>query len=509
MRQESRFLDPSKPPEFVVRLFQGSRKAMLVRAAAIIAVVAVIDWRFDVNISFGFLYLFPMLMVGAYLGPLQIAGVAALCTGLSEVFGPPYGWTIALGVPRLIVTFAAFYGAGIYVFQSARNRRLAAQHLEQIEREAALRREADEQLRFLIESSPAAILTLGADRSVLVANEAAHRLLELDSGELEGRPIATYLPALARVPISGEAPLFRTTMECRGRRQDGGVFLAQVWFSTYQTRSGPRLAAVVLDASDELRDRQEYSLQQLLAGSKIVVGAMFHEIRNICGAIGVVHTKLARDERLSENADLRALGNLVEGLGRMAGLELAPTKRPLAEVLEIRSVLEELRIVIEPEFRESGISIRWDVPDSIPPVWAERQALLQAFLNLVKNSQRAMEQQTPKQLTVAASLERESVVVRFIDTGCGVAAPEELFKPFQRGAVATGLGLYLSRAFLRGFHGEIVYEAQPTGCCFAVLLPRAAEREEGTPKEDADENSTIAAGRPHPVSGESRQAAGH
>jgi PAS domain S-box-containing protein len=475
---------------------------MLLRAAAIIAVVGAIDWRFDVNISFGFLYLFPMLMVGAYLGPWQIAAVAALCTGLSEVFGPPFGWTLAYGVPRLIISFAAFYGAGIYVFQTARNRRLASQHLEQIEREAALRRQADDQLRFLIESSPAAIFTLGADRRVLVANEAAHKLLGLEAGQLEGRAIATYLPALARVPLNGEGPLFRTTMECRGRRQDGGVFLAQVWFSTYRTESGPRLAAVALDASDELRDRQEDNLQQLLAGSKIAVSAMFHEIRNICGAIGVVHTKLLRDERLADTADFRALGGLVEGLGRMAGLELAPTKRPRAEVVDLRSILEELRIVIEPQFSDSGMAIRWNVPDSIPAVWAERQALLQAFLNIAKNSQRAMEGEPRKELSVTASEEGQSVMVRFVDTGCGVAAPGELFKPFQRGAAATGLGLYLSRAFLRSFHGEIEYEPRPAGCCFAVALPRAFE-------EDDSDNPITAARRPYSVPGESQQAAGH
>ena len=38
-----------------------------------------------------------------------------------------------------------------------------------------------------------------------------------------------------------------------------------------------------------------------------------------------------------------------------------------------------------------------------------------------------------------------------IDNGCGVAAPQRLFQRFQEGAEATGLGLYLSRAFLRAF----------------------------------------------------------
>ena len=63
------------------------------------------------------------------------------------------------------------------------------------------------------------------------------------------------------------------------------MFLAHVWFSTYQTKSGPRLAAVVFDSSEELRDRAEFNLQQILSGSKVLVGALCHEIRNVCGAI--------------------------------------------------------------------------------------------------------------------------------------------------------------------------------------------------------------------------------
>lgn len=498
------------PQRSLSSFLHGSRSASLGRAAAAIAVIALVDWRFDVNISFGFLYLFPMLMVGAHLTRWQIAAVAALCTGLSEAFAfASFPWTLPLGVPRLILTFAAFYGAGVYVFESVRNRRLADQHLAELEKQADLRREAEEQLRFLIESSPAGIFTLNVDRKVLLANEAAHRLLGVDRGKLEGQAVARYLPALASVPLNAQVSLFRTTMECRGRRQDGDVFLAQIWFSTYNTVSGPRLAAVVFDASEELREREEYSLQQLLAGSKIVVSAVCHEIRNICGAIAAVHSKLARDERLSQNGDFTALAGLVEGLGRMAGLELRQTKRLEAESIDVHSVLEELRIVIDPELRDAGISIRWDLPDSVPPVWAERQALLQAFLNLVKNSQRAMQGQRTGELIVRLSSEGDGVVVRFIDNGHGVAKPEHLFKPFQQGAAATGLGLYLSRAFVRAFRGDIRHEPQPSGCCFAVVLTPATEQDEETWTADDGENAAIAAGRPRTLSGEPQPASGH
>jgi two-component system sensor kinase FixL len=496
------------PQASLSSFLHGSRSASLGRAAVAIAIIALVDWRFDVNISFGFLYLFPMLMVGAHLTRWQIAAVAALCTGLSEAFGA-FPWTVQLGVPRLILTFAAFLGAGIYVFGSVRNRRLADQHLAELEKQAELRREAEEQLRVLIESSPASIFTLNMDGKVLLANEAAHRLLGVDQGKLEGQPVARYLPALASVPLSEQVSLFRTTMECRGRRQDGEVFLAQIWFSTYKTVSGPRLAAVVFDASEELRDREEYSLQQLLAGSKIVVSAVCHEIRNICGAIAALHSKLAREEPSSRNEDFVALAGLVEALGRMAGLELRQTKRLEAESIDVHSVLEELRIVIEPELRDAGISIRWDLPEDVPPVWAERQALLQAFLNLVKNSQRAMEGQRTGELIVRLSSEGDGVVVRFIDRGHGVAKPEHLFKPFQQGAAATGLGLYLSRAFVRAFRGDVRYEPQPSGCCFAVVLTPATEQDEETWTGDDGENPAVTAGRPRALSGEPQPASGH
>jgi len=465
---------------FVVRVVQGTRTTVMLWAAILIAVIALVDWHFEDNVSFGFLYLFPMLMVGGCLTRWQIAGVAALCTGLTEAFDP-FPWAMPVGISRVILTFAAFFGAGYYGFEASRSRRLANQHLDEIQREIELRRRTEEQLEFLISSSPATIFTLDPNGKVLLANDAAHRLLRIERGQLQGQPIELFFPALASVPPSmDDAPVFHTEMECRGRRQDGDVFLAHIWFSTYQTKSGPRLAAVVFDSSEELRDRAEFNMQQILAGSKVLVGALCHEIRNVSGAIAVVHSKLARDERFAPNEDFHALGTLVQGLEKMAGLELRQSTQSVAENIDLRSVFEELRIVIEPSFHEAEMSICWEVPDTLPRIWADRQALLQAFLNLVKNSQRAMESQDQKTLTVRASADESSVVVRFIDTGCGVAHPEQLFEPFQPDAQASGLGLYLSRTFVRAFHGDIEYQPQPTGCCFAVMLALASDHEPRT-----------------------------
>jgi signal transduction histidine kinase len=83
-----------------------------------------------------------------------------------------------------------------------------------------------------------------------------------------------------------------------------------------------------------------------------------------------------------------------------------------------------------------------------------------------------------KRLRIAAREEEGTVVIRFEDTGTGVASPENLFRPFQRGAESSGLGLYVSRAIMRSFGGELSYEPGSEGCCFAVTLPLGVIQEE-------------------------------
>lgn len=128
-----------------------------------------------------------------------------------------------------------------------------------------------------------------------MANEAAHRVLAVALAELPGRVIYRYLPSLTNVSMRDTDEQFlRTVLQTRGLREDGETFLADICFSTYRTKAGMRLTAMVLDASENLRSHEVSGLQQLLAGSRIAIGAVSHEVRNICGAITVVHQNLAQ-----------------------------------------------------------------------------------------------------------------------------------------------------------------------------------------------------------------------
>ena len=441
---------------------RGGTQSVLLKAGLLIALIAIADWRADKEVTLGFLYLFPMLLVGGVLRRWQIGIVAALCTFLAEMFDS-FEWRPSAGIPRDILIFCAFLGMGLFVYEVVRSRQAALRHLKQIESESEARRAAEEQLKVLVDSSPVAIFTADSDGCVLQANGAAHRLFDLPAGSLPGKSIRDYLPSLVNVPAPElNGPSFRTVMQCRGRRQDGEAFLADIWFSTYRTSVGSRLAAMVVDTSEDLRNREEYSLHQLLAASRILVGAVSHEVRNVCGAIAVVHENLARNSSLAHSKDFEALGTLIETLEKIAALELRQTPYPAARV-DLPALLEELRIVIEPALREEGIDVSWDIEPDLPAVWADRQSLMQVFLNLTKNSQRAMLDQPSRELIIVARAERDRVSVRVQDTGSGVLHPEHLFHPFQPGAQSTGLGVYLSRALVRSFRGDLRYEPEPYG----------------------------------------------
>jgi len=463
--------------EFSAIYSEDNRKRFLIAAAILIVVIAVVDWRTKPFISIGFLYLFPILLVAGFLPRWQTILIALVCAILQELFSE---LPSSEAIYRLLMASAGFVGTGLFVSEIMRNRQLALDHLAEVEKQVSLRKEIEEQLQVLVESSPVAIVTIDSTGAILLANEASQNLLAPGGAPITGQPIGEFLPALQAAVQTRRSRQFRTELRCRAQRKNGEVFLAAVWFSTYTTPRGSRLAAIIVDLSEDLRDREDLSLDHLLKNTTILMSAVAHEIRNLSGAVLVVHKNLSRLPDLQNNEDFRALGTLIEGLGKLSAMELRPGVNQHLEVIELSSVLDELRVLLEPSYREAGIEVVWRLQDPLPLALADRYGLAQVFLNLSLNSLRAMATKETKRLTISTSVEGDAVLIRFEDTGVGIASPEGLFRPFQQGADATGLGLYVSRAILRSCGGELLFEPRTEGCCFAVKLARAGESEESS-----------------------------
>src|SRR6516225_1273505 len=211
-----------------------NRTLMLLASGLVVLAIAVVDWWTKPYFSLGFLYLFPIMMAAAYLPRWAIVLMGIGCALLSERFSnlDPADFYIRLGFEAL-----ALCGCGLLTFEVVRNRRLS--------------QESQQRMRVMVETSPAAIVTVDERGFVELANRAAAEVFAPRDGNLIGQPIAAFLPELHHALRPEEGPQFRASMQCRGHRGNGESFPAEVWFSTYKEGSTPKLAAIVADLSEE------------------------------------------------------------------------------------------------------------------------------------------------------------------------------------------------------------------------------------------------------------------
>jgi C4-dicarboxylate-specific signal transduction histidine kinase len=277
---------------------------------------------------------------------------------------------------------------------------------------------------------------------------------------------------LARLLRSPQAlNLKQTKVEASGRRRTGETFLSQAWVTSYDDTAGRRLAVVLSDATELIRDREESGLKQLLTNSRIVAGAVSHELRNLAAAGSVVYHNLRQHTNSGDSKDFQALGTVLESILRLSSTDLADASEEVLEGVHVGDLLQELRAIISPSLDAAGVSSDWEVEESLPPIRANRSGLLQVFLNLTKNSRGALQDIPNARIRVAAYSLESSVVIRISDNGPGISSAERLFQPFQPGASSTGLGLFVSRAIIRTFGGEL-HHLQPAGeCSFVIEIP--------------------------------------
>jgi len=208
-----------------------NRVRLCVWSAAIAAGVALADWWIRPNASLGFLYLFPMMLAAAFLPRWAIVLLGAICAVLAEVFGPLSG-----SFARVLLEMLALAGCGLFVAELVRNRRLSA--------------EVQQKLRALVETSPAAIVTVDDRGFIDLANQAAAELLAPRDGRLIGNPVAAFLPELHHALRRDGKTQFRAALECKGHKGIGETFTASVWFSTYRENGRPKLAAIIADVTE-------------------------------------------------------------------------------------------------------------------------------------------------------------------------------------------------------------------------------------------------------------------
>jgi two-component system sensor kinase FixL len=450
---------------------RASRLLVMAIAGTLLATIMILESLFNLDYSLGVFYAVPVVVAATVLNRYQTLALAVFSAWARSLFTtglPPVEFWL-----RFIMAVLAYGGVGVLVSEMSRNRRMILAAFARLQTEREMRRRAEDQLRILVESSPAAIMTLNHRAEVVAANRAAHQMLGFDEpGSLMGVSVSDYIPVFSgALRVSPGGKPIRVSSTCWARRANGSHFPAAVWFSTYEEEGQWRLAGIMVDTSEEVREREHETMRNLAESNRLLAGAVAHEIRNLCSAVRVVTSNLGRRPEIAADADFGALNKLVESLTRIAAFELTGHKTRVASRVDVTRVLEELRVVIEPDWTEAGGVIEWNTGGLLPYVHVDEHALLQVFLNLSQNALRAAQRGGEPRLVVHAAAENGRAIITFQDFGPGVENSSELFQPFRENSDGSGLGLYVSRAMMRGFGGDLLYVAGERGCRFDIVLP--------------------------------------
>lgn len=148
--------------------------------------------------------------------------------------------------------------------------------------------------------------------------------------------------------------------------------------------------------------------------------------------------------------------------------------------INIHEILERVRRLILAEF--PGVRVRRDYDTSLPDITGDREQLIQAILNIVRNAAQAMKGEgeiilrtrAVRQVTLAKKRYRLALELQVIDNGPGI--PEDIrdriFYPLVSGREGgTGLGLALAQSFVQQHHGSIEAESLPGRTSFTLRLP--------------------------------------
>ena len=330
-----------------------------------------------------------------------------------------------------------------------------------------------------------AVILLDEDLLMQYANPAAENLFELSTRNIGGRPLEQVFDGADVLTAAVNYALDHNCSYIEHDLQLGVHGRPRLHLSCAVSALETSSARVVLEfrqMDQQLKiAREEHMLEQQQMNLELIRN-LAHEIKNPLGGIRGAAQLLERElDRAGLHEYTQVIITEADRLQSLMGRLLTPHRLPQLTEINIHEVLEQMKTLLLAEYPQ-GIEIQRDYDSSLPPLFGDREQLIQATLNIMRNAAQAMQgkgkiilrTRIARQTTLAKKRHRLVIAVQIIDDGPGIpeALRERIFYPLVSGKEGgSGLGLTLAQTFVNQHHGIIECESRPGHTCFTLLLP--------------------------------------
>jgi two-component system nitrogen regulation sensor histidine kinase GlnL len=340
-----------------------------------------------------------------------------------------------------------------------------------------------------------AVVVLDAELRVIYVNAAAEQLLELAAKTLAGQ----RFPDLFIGTRQFEAKLRHAVTRHWGfwdqsftLERSGQPPLRLSCLATPIELERVRLALEFRSIDQRLRvEREEREFNQAVANRELIRN-LAHEIRNPLGGLRGSAQLLERElERPGLREYTQVIIKEADRLQQLLDRLLTPNRLPHLGCVNVHEVCERVRSLILAEF-PLGVTIVRDYDASLPEIHGDREQLIQAVLNIVRNAAQALaatvndrpnggeiilRTRIARSVTIARHRHRLALELQVIDNGPGIPPElrDRMFHPLVSGrAGGTGLGLTLAQTHVQLHDGLIECESRHARTAFRILLPLKA-----------------------------------
>jgi len=346
--------------------------------------------------------------------------------------------------------------------------------------------------QFLFENSPMGYFTIDERRSIESVNYTGVNMLGLDRIHLIDKPFFLFVAPDSRNTLDSH---FRAVFA--GHRPSDEIYvlhskgesfpvIIESCLAQTETRTDKRCLTIIFDNTERKKSESDLLLaNQNLEASRLeaeqasraksnFIAVMSHELRTPLNAI-LGFSEIIKDDMVC-TCDVKKYseyGNdifdsgqhlltLVNDILDISKIESgAVTIKP--EHQDVPGIFDECASIYNPKAEEKGVSLRFEVSNDLPALFADRRAVLQMMFNLISNSIR----HTPTSGEIAVRAEVMSdvdLIISVADTGAGIEAEriQDITKPFGRTdnphvprMNGTGLGLPITEGLIKQHGGDI------------------------------------------------------